>query len=474
LIYLVSRVLSSTREWIEANVPRYMQEGRMPGFSLAVVKDGETVYAEGFGSRDPQRGLPATPDTLYGIGSITKSFVAIAVMQLVEQGKLSVDDPVSKHVPFKLGLKGNPIRVHHLLTHSLGVPNLGTSTVALYRGIGADTGIPWGSVDDFYRLVNGAQDEVAFPPGERFFYHNAAWRMLGHIVQEKSGMPFHRYIKEKVMSPIGMRRSTLNTDEFNADPDHIVPHWKKPDGRVEPSRFPYPNPEDNPEFSFIAAAGGVASSVNEMAEYLKVQIETGRHKGGRVLSEESFNRIQTLHVRRPEGYYGEHGYGYGLDVTPGFLGHRMLSHGGSILVSTAYLAFIPDMKAGVVMMGNSAKLPYEEVAESIFASMMGLDPSEVVPSIKVKDSMSRLTGTYETYMGVEKVRVVKRGGLLYLEQKDLFTDALVPLIPEDPMMESTVFYTLTDGVKAPIEFVARGDGRIDLFVERYCYHRKQA
>ena len=445
----------------------------MPGFSLAVVKDGETVYAEGFGSRDPQRGLPATPDTLYGIGSITKSFVAIAVMQLIEQGKLNVDDSVSKHIPFKLGLKGDPIKVHHLLTHSLGVPSLGTSTVALYRGIGADMGIPWGSVDDFYRLVNGAQDEVTFPPGEHFFYHNAAWRMLGHIVQEKSGMPFHRYIKEKVMNPLGMRRSTMNTDEFYSDPDHIVPHWKKPDGRVEPTRFPYPNPEDNPEFSFIAAAGGIASSVNEMAEYLKVQIDAGKSGGG-LISEDNFRRIQTLHVRRPEGYFGVHGYGYGLDVTPDFLGHKMLGHGGSILVSTAHMAFIPDMGAGVVMMGNSNSLPYEEITGSIFATMIGREPSEVVPSIAIKDRMSRLTGTYETYMGIEKVRVVKHGGLLYLEQKDLFTDALVPLIPDDPMMKSTAFYTLTDGVKMPIEFVVHGDGRIDLFVERYCYHRKQA
>jgi len=470
---LVSRDLSSTREWIEANVPRYMQEGRMPGFSLAVVKDGETVYAEGFGSRDPQRGLPATPDTLYGIGSITKSFVAIAVMQLVEQGKLSVDDPVSKHIPFKLGLKGNPIRVHHLLTHSLGVPSLGTSTVALYRGIGADTGIPWGSVDDFYRLVNGAQGEVAFPPGERFFYHNAAWRMLGHIVQERSGMPFHSYIKEKVMGPLGMRRSTMNTDEFYADPDHIVPHWKKPDGGVESTKFPYPNPEENPEFSFIAAAGGIASSVNEMAEYLKAQIDAGKSGGG-LIGEDSFSRIQTLHIKRPDGCFGEHGYGYGLDVTPSFLGHKMLGHGGSILVSTAHMAFIPDMGAGVVMMGNSASLPYEEMTGSIFATMMGSEPSEAVPSIAVKKRMSELAGVYETYMGIEKVSVVRKGGMLYLEQKDLFTDALVPLIPEDPIMESATFYTLTDGVKAPIEFVERGDGGIDLFIERYCYHRKQA
>ena len=462
---------SVTREWIEENVPRYMQEGRMPGFSLAVVKDCETVYAEGFGSRDPGRGLPATPDTLYGIGSITKSFVAIAVMQLVEQGKLGVEDPVSDHIPFKLGMPDKPIRVHHLLTHSLGVPSLATSTVALYRGIGADTSIPWGGVEDFYRLVNGAKGEALFPPGERFFYHNAAWRMLGHIVQEKSGMPFHRYVKEKVMNPLGMRRSTMNTDEFNADPDHIVPHWKKPDGGVEPSRFPYPNPENNPEFSFIAAAGGITSSVNEMAEYLKAQIDTGRSRGG-LLSEDSFKKIHTLHVRRPDGYYGLHGYGYGLDVTPGFLGHKMVGHGGSILVSTAYMAFIPDMGAGVVMMGNSAKLPYEEIAESVFATMMGREPSEAIPSIVIKNRMSELAGNYEIYRGIEKVRVVRRGGMLYLEQKDEFTDALVPLIPEDPTLESKMFYALTDGVKAPVEFVVRGGGRVDLFVERYCYHKR--
>ena len=191
-----------------------------------------------------------------------------------------------------------------------------------------------------------------------------------------------------------------------------------------------------------------------------------------MLPEESFRRIQMLHVKRPDGYYGLHGYGYGLDVTPDFLGHRMLGHGGSILVSTAYMTFIPGMRAGVVMMGNSAKLPYEEIAESVFASMMGHDPSDVIPSLKVKERMSRLAGCYETYMGIEKVRVVRRGGMLYLEQRDPFTDALVPLIPEDPLLGSTAFYTLTEGVKAPIEFVVKADGCVDLLVERYCFHKK--
>ncbi len=165
--------------WIEENVPLYMERARMPGFSIAVVRDGETIYAEGFGLRDTQKDLPATPDTLYGIGSITKSFVAIGIMQLVEAGKIELDDPVSKHIPFELGLPDDPITIRHLLTHSPGIPSLATSTVAISRGLGLDTGVPLGSAADFYRLVNGAQDEIVAKPGERFFYHNAAWRMLG-------------------------------------------------------------------------------------------------------------------------------------------------------------------------------------------------------------------------------------------------------------------------------------------------------
>ena len=463
---------SELRDWIEHVAPKYMQDGKMPGFSVAVVREGETLYSQGFGARDPRKNLPATPDTLYGIGSITKSFVAIGVMQLAEQGRLSLDDPVREHIPFKVGLPGNPIRIRHLLTHSLGLPSLATSSIALYRGVGADTGIPWGSADDFYRLVNGAQDELVAPPGERFFYHNAAWRMLGHVIQEKSGMPFHRYIKEKILEPLGMKRSTLNTDEFYADPDHIVPHWKKPDGTVEPSRFPYPNLDDNPGFSFIAAAGGIASSVNEMAKYLNAQIEKGAYAGGRLASAESFEEMQRLHIHRPDGYYGEYGYGYGLGITPDFHGHKMVSHGGSILVSTAYMAFLPDAKMGAIMMGNSASLPYEDIAEGVFAVLLGMDPYEAVPRLAIKRRMDRLTGRYEIYKGIESVDVVKRLGMLYLESRTPFAETLQPLVPEDLSLESTMFYTLMDGARTPVEFVVHEDGHVDLFVERYCFHKK--
>ena len=220
-----------------------------------MVKDGRTVHAAGFGARDPQRNLPATPDTLYGIGSVTKSFVAIAILQLAEQGKLRLDDPVTLHVPLELGRPGQPITIRHLLTHSPGFPNLGTSTILISRGLGSDTGIPMSSAADFYRFVNGAKDEVAFAPGEHFFYNNAAWRMLGHIVQERSGIPFHRYVKERVLDPLGMTRSTLDVAAAFRDPDHLVPHRKGKTG-PEAAPFPYPNPEDNPGSASCPPPGG--------------------------------------------------------------------------------------------------------------------------------------------------------------------------------------------------------------------------
>jgi CubicO group peptidase (beta-lactamase class C family) len=458
--------------WIEQNIPLSMEDSRMPGFSIAVVEDGETIYSEGFGLRDTEQNLPATPDTLYGIGSITKSFVAIGIMQLVEAGHIRLDDPVERHIPFALGLPDNPITVHHLLTHSLGVPSLATSTVAISRGLGMDTGVPLGSANDFYRLVNGADGEIVARPGERFFYHNAAWRMLGHIIQEKSGMPFHVYLKKNVIDPLGMRRTTLSLAAFQDDPDHILPHLNTGDG-VEPSRFPYPNPDDNPEFSFITAAGGIVSSVNEMTRYLIAHIEKGRTETGRLASEESFERMQKLHIHRPDSYYGEYGYGYGLSITPDFFGAEMIGHGGSIAVSTAYMAFVPDLKIGVVMMGNSSGMGYSTIAESVLAILMGKDPAEALPALRIRERMKRLQGSYEVYRGLERLKVINRGGLLHLEQTSRRTEktTFTPLIPEDPTLASTDFFILRNGLRSPVEFTVHEDGKIDLFIGRYCYHK---
>ncbi len=462
------------RNWLDRTVPALMRDAKMPGFSIAVVRDGETIYADGFGARDPRRNLPATADTLYGIGSITKSFVAIGILQLVDTGAIRLSDPVKRHIPFEVGLPGKPITIHHLLTHGIGLPSLATSSIALYRGLGVETGIPFGSPGDFYRFVNGAGDEIVDEPGKRFFYHNGAWRMLGHVIQEKSGMPFHRYVKERVIDPLGMRRTTFDLGAFESDADRSVLHLRNADGSHRPAPFPYPDPEDNPGFSFLLAAGGLVSSVNEMTRYLNTLLDMGAHPGGRLASRESMAAMQTIQIDLPDGHYGRRGYGYGLTITPAFFGHAMLSHGGSIIVSTAYMAIVPDLRAGVIMMGNGSGMSYATLAESVFAVLMGRVPDDVIPALQIEERMKRLAGDYETYRGVERVKVLIRGGLLYMEERDPLNPGdtdLTPLIPEDPTLATMKFHTLSNGLKHAGEFRAGEDGGIEMIYGRYRYHR---
>lgn len=459
------------RVFAEKVIPEFMREGKVPGFSIAVVKKDEIVYAQGFGARDPARSLPATSETLYGIGSCSKSFVALAAMQLAEKGKIKLTDPASDYVPFKLGLKGKPITIHHLLSHSSGVPNLATSTIGLSRGVGVELGVPWGSANDFYRVVNSANAEIATDPGKRFFYSNEGFRVIGNIIQKVSGIPFHEYINEHILKPLEMKRSTFVKHEFDADPDRMVAHWKKTDGTMQPTGFPYPDVSENPDFSWTAAAGGLMAPMTELTTYLTALMNGGVHKGKRFVSEESIKEMFTPHISYSETYWGMSSYGYGWSILPNFLGEKQVNHGGSLLVATAHLALIPSLGLGVAMAANTSRPPFATIADGVFAALMGSDPY-AHPYLKLRERMRSLTGEYQIHMGLEKLRVVNKGGLLYLEQKDSFIDAQTPLIPEEQMMGNLRFYTLTEGIKVPIELVETGTG-YDLFLERYRYHKSR-
>lgn len=466
--------------WLGEKIPYMMRQCKLPGFSIAIVHNGAVCYADGFGARDPQRNLPATADTLYAIGSVTKSFVAMGILQLAEAGKLNLQDPVSQHIPFTLGLPEAPITIHHLLTHSLGLSSLATSTMVIHKGLGLESGIPLSSPNDFYRFVNGAQDEIVAKPGERFFYHNAGYRMLGHIIQEKSGLPFHEYLQQRIIAPLGMARTTFEVAALQADADHAIFHRKSAAGANEPTPFPYPSPVDNPEFSFLSAAGGLFSSVNELAQYVQMHLAQGQGQSPPLMSPTSFAQMHSFHVPRPaqnpmpDGSFAQQGYGYGLAVTPDFLGHKLIAHDGSVLVSTASMAFMPDLNAGVVMMGNGAGMPYATIFQSVFAILLGEEPATVIPALQIENRMDQLTGTYETYRGVETIQVVNKGGLLYTKVTDPVssTTTLTPLIPEDPNLKSTNFYILSNGVKSPVEFWVDKQGDTRLIIERYCYRKR--
>jgi len=459
--------IANAIHFIENYVPDAVHETKTPGCSLAVICGENVVYESGFGWRDIGRSLPATPDTLYGIGSCTKAFVATAILLLSEQGKLSLDDPVDRYIPFKLRSEKGPITIHHFLTHSSGLPALSTSEILIQKGLGVDLGFPLASGGDFYRWVNGAQKEMTPGLGEKFFYSNESYRMLGHIVQTLTDMPFHEFVTKNILGPLGMTRSPFVRSLYEDDADRIQPYLTKPDGIVVPASFPYPDVTSNPEFSFMLAAGGLISSVREMAKFIASNLPTSK---ARLLKPESLELMQEPYIARPSSHYGKNGYGYGWTITENFLGIPMVAHGGSIDVSTAYTAFLPQKGVGAVMLANTAGLPHAAIVEGIFAALLGLDPFKVIPPLGIKKRKNVLAGDYEAYRGATRARVFSKAGLLYLEQKDDFQDLVVPLIPEDDNMARYRFYILTEGARQPVEFRSTPDG-LDLYVERNRYHK---
>ena len=432
----------------------WLRDDGIPGASLAVVRDGDRVHATGVGSRRLATNDPATPRTLYGVGSVTKSVTALAVMQLHERGDLDVADPIADHVPFELG---DDVTVHHLLTHSSGLPSLGVSEVLLARRAGlGEAGVPMGDRDDFHAHVRGAIGEVAAPPGERFFYCNTGYMLCGEVVEAIDGRPYHRYVEEEILSPLGMDRSTFLEAEFEAADDRMTPY--RLDG-AEPVETPLPVRDlSHPN-------GGLVAPVTDLANYVSFHAGDGTIDGTTLVSPESLDRMHEGHVDTPEGPYG---YGWRRRS----VGDRTLvGHAGSIGVASAYVGFTADREWGIALAANaSPSYSLAPVGEGVLAVLDGEDPA-VLPFFARRRRLERVCGRYESYRGVRTATVTERGGVLELAFDDPFGGEPVALVPTDGRIEGYRFEAhAATGTRTPVEFEVGDDG-IDLYYDRLRLHR---
>ncbi|MDY6817214.1 MAG: serine hydrolase [Halobacteriales archaeon] len=435
----------------------WLREDNLPGASVGIVENDSLVYANGFGSRDLDSNAPATERTLYGVGSVSKSFTALAIMQLAETGQLDVTDPIDEFLDVELGSEP-PITIHDLLTHSSGLPSLGVSTVLLNRKASIrELGVPMGGLDDFLTHVRNAAGELAAPPGERFFYCNAGYSLLGLIIETVSGRSFDRYVTEEIFEPLGMRRSLFRQSAFERVDDRMTPYQLTDEG-PEPTSLPVR------ELSF--PAGGVVTSVSELSRYLRAQMANGCFDGMRVADAEAFDRMHEPHVETDSGSYG---YGWRRSS----VGDRsIIGHSGSIAVASAYAGFTADREWGVVLGCNaSPSYPLSVIAKGVFAILDGMEPTDVVPFFRRRRAIEELTGTYESYRGILTVRVVERGGILELTYEggaDREPQALVPT--GDSFRTYEFAAPAAAGHRRTVEFDAEGDG-IDLYIDRWRLHK---
>ncbi|MGE3911854.1 MAG: serine hydrolase domain-containing protein [Chloroflexota bacterium] len=409
----------------------------IPGAAVALAHKGKVVYERGFGHRDAARKLPVTPDTRFGLGSVTKSFPALAIMQLEEAGVLSVDDPVTRWLPeFRLPHPDDAqyvpaITIHHFLTHSSGLPPEPALLHARAGSIAADPdldrmsprpmGVPadirtWERVqtyEELMALMGRQRFRLLGPPGQVINYSNEGYVLLAAIVERASGRPFAEYLQECVLDPLAMPRTGLYTRETPPQEPEVIPFAVGvKDGKREV--FGSPAWWDQGQ---MFGNGGLKSTVQDLLRYLEVYRTGGEGHGKRVLSQAGVKKMTTPHMPIPLG--GAYGYGLRVADVPG-LGRTVGHSGGNKGVATQVVA-LPEQGVTAVALTNLANAPAALLVSGVVNAYLGQPPEAAwatYPEHEVsRKQLSRFVGVYQGQPGTI-ARVAVRDGVLYVALAD--------------------------------------------------------
>lgn len=345
--------------------------------TVLVARDGATVLEKGYGPASLELAVPNTPATKFLIGSVTKQFTAAAILQLQEQGKLSVQDPISRHLPAWPRETGDRITIHHLLSHTSGLPNYTDDGVLMARRA---LEMP---LDD---LCASFRDKpLDFEPGTSWAYSNSGYVVLGLIIEAVSGTSYEEYLREHLLGPAGMRDSGYAHHE-TIIPGRACGHVFR-DGQWTNSTYI--------AMSVPYAAGALYATAADLLRWDRAL------RGDKLLSAASQAQMFTP-VRD--------GYGYGQMIGERY-GHREIMHGGGIDGFSAHLASYPDDRLTVVVLCNNEAVSASAVGFSLAAIALG-QPYDVPvvkkPAAIAAERLADYAGAYRIAEG--QYRLVRRDG----------------------------------------------------------------
>lgn len=416
---MIPRLRAALR--MDALVSAYAKLGRFSG-AVLVARGPKPLFARAYGNANYEHGVPNTVNTPFRIGSQTKSFTAIAVLLLREEGRLSVTDPIARYLPDYP--RGEEITIHHLLTNTSGIPDYITA-----EGFTAIMGLPR-SLD---QVIASFRDQpLLFRPGERMSYSNSGWILLGAIIERVTGEPYGDHIAKRILTPLGMRNSGLALGDrvLTGHADGYVC-----DGR-QVSRVPR---LDN---SNQHAAGGLHSTVLDLHRWNR-----GLH-GGRLLRQDSLRQLLTPHVEAEGGAYG-----YGFLIGTAFGRERVETSGGTIgFVSTS--TFYPADDLFVTVLSNIENGAYAEIEHALAAIAFGepYEPPTGRVFVTVDPAIfDRYLGRYTmTFLGrTATMDVTRDGDRLMAEVHGLNRTELRPMSP-------TRYFARMKG-EVELDFVVDGD-----------------
>ncbi len=361
-------------------------------------------------------------------------------------------------------MKDNPIKIKHLMSHSSGMPSLGVATVLIKRISDIEeTFVPLSNTDDFMMHVNSAQNEIADIPGERYFYNNAAFALLGLIIEKLTGELYEDYIKKNILAPLEMNRSIFTREEFEKDEDIMTAYFTDKERNFKETIHPFDK--------FIYAAGGLLSSVNELSNYLIMCMNDGKFKDKQIIKSAAIKQWWKPQIETLPGFFGKQQYAFGWSTIEDFFGETIVQHGGSTAVSSAMLAMIPEKKFGVIVLGNVGNSLGDLLASVFLAALLGKNPQEDLPILRLDSKLSKFIGEYQTYKGLTKISITKPGLILIGENKD-YPGVVFPIIPLSDAVDDYNFYIPVGTLKIPVVFEENTEtGQIDFFYERNRFHK---
>jgi CubicO group peptidase (beta-lactamase class C family) len=371
----------------------FAERSHVPGAAWGIVIDGELAHAGAAGFRDLAAKAPVDADTVFRIASMTKSFTAIAILQLRDAGKLSLDDPAERYVPELKDLKyptadAPRITIRHLLSHSEGFPE--------------DN--PWGdrqladSEEQFSRMLRGG---IPFSnaPGIAYEYSNYGFAILGRVVANVSGRPYDAYVADNILKPLGMSSTTLHVSEVPRSRLALGYRWE--DGQWKP--------EPLLAHGAFGAMGGMLTSVRDLSRYVALFLsawpprddpETGPIRRASLREMQQAWRPSATRVTRDASsgaiQLADSSYAFGLGVSQTCDFRLSVAHSGGLPGFGSLMRWLPEYGVGVIAFGNLTYTGWGGAASDVLdrlARTGGLQPRAVQPSPELaaaRDAVSRL------------------------------------------------------------------------------------
>lgn len=374
-----------------------------PGAAILVQKDGRTIIRKGYGMADLELGVPVAPDMVFRLGSITKQFTAVSILLLAQEGKIGLQDEITRFLP-DYPTQGKRITVEHLLTHTSGIQSYTDMSEWLPL---------WRKDMTLEELIGLFKDKpMLFEPGRSWSYNNSGFVLLGAIIEKVSGKTYEQFVDERIFKPLGMTSSYYGSTE-RIIPRRVPGYEKGQSGFVNASYLSMTQPY---------AAGSLLSTVDDLARWSEAVF--GGKVVGKAWLEKAFTPFELANGEST-------GYGYGWFIAD-IGGHRSIEHGGGINGFTTYEMTFPEDHLFIAILTNSAIAGRDPEPRAVKIAWLALgltEPERKVARVAAKD----LDGIAGVYVNERKDEcyISRSGDRLFAQRKGGAKDELYPASPTE-------------------------------------------